>query len=158
VLSYLSYPIERSFMYGVESDVIMQRLARRSQAAFNIIAVMEPQLHDWDLTYEAALQNVGAMRQRKNFAPLFLAVFQNLGFFVSMDGSKLVGEDNMITLGDAAIRHPPHILHALMLNDPGIAAAPMFVSQAFSRHLRTQEVVAGLAAATSALHEVREPA
>lgn len=145
-------------MYGVPSDPIMQRIARRSQSAFNIITVMEPQLHDWDLDYAHALQNEGAMRQRKNFDPLFLAVFQNLGFFVSMDGSRALGEGNIITLGDAALKYPPMALHALMLNDPGLASAPIFVSQAFARHLMTPEVTQGVRVSQASAHHVKEPA
>jgi hypothetical protein len=145
-------------MYGVKSDPIMMRIARRSQAAFNIVTVMEPQMHDWDLTYEGASRNRGAMQQRKNFDPLFIAVFNNLGYFVSMDGSRAVGEESMITLGDAALKYEPLILHAIMLNDPGIAAAPMFASQVLVRHLMMPDIATGLLVSQNAMHRVKEPA
>lgn len=158
MLSYLKYPIQRSFMYGVQSDSTMQRIARRSQAAFNIITVMEPQLHDWDLDYAHAQRNEGAMRMRKSFDPLFLGVFQNLGYFVSMDGSKALGEDNMITLGDAALKYEPIILHALMVNDGGLAAAPIFWSNAFGMHLASPEIREGVKITQAVTHHVKEPA
>lgn len=158
MLSYLKYPIQRSFLYGVQVDPIMERIARRSQAVFNIIAVLDPQIHDWDLDYRHASVNLGAMAKREQFTPLFTGVFNNLGFHASLEGSKALGEKKMITLGDAALKLPPLTLHALMVNDPVLAKAPLFASRMFENHLTTQEVLGGLLRAHDALHEVKEPA
>lgn len=158
MLSYLKYPIQRSFLYGVQSDPVMERISRRSQAVFNIIAVLDPQIHDWDVEYRIAKLNRGTMERRAMFTPLFVGVFNNLGFHASMGGSAALGESAPITLGDAALKLPPLTLHALMLNDPQLATAPFFASRMVTMHLKMPDVLAGLVLAHDALHEVKEPA
>jgi hypothetical protein len=98
------------------------------------------------------------MEQRANFTPLFMGVFNNLGFHASMRGSQALGESTPITLGDAALKLPPLTLHALMLNDPTLATAPFFASRMVTMHLKMPEVLTGLLRAHDALHEVKEPA
>lgn len=154
ILSYLRYPIRESFHYGLETDPVLIRIARRSQAVFNLVTLMEPQMHDWDFNLAAARKFPKTLALRDTMNPLFEGVFNNMGFYLAPETARALNRPKPLTLGEACVILRPMELHAVLLNDNDIHQAPFFASRFMQFHLQEREVVGSLLHTQSVAHEV----
>lgn len=123
-MNYLGYPISENFHYGDPSSNAVVRMARRSQACFNILALLDANVAPSQFDVRRFIHDAHLMRKRHRFDTLFEMIFESLGY----------SDRSGLTLQELSLMRSPDVLRQQMLYSESLHASPLLCAS-MRKHL-----------------------
>lgn len=145
VQNYLRFPIQECGFYGDATDYeigVLRYLMLTSQAVFNVLAIVDPRMHEMQMSAEAARQHPVLRNYREQvIGAIVPKVYRTLQLEVQPG----------LTLENAVLKLKPECIRPMMRRSPDMRKSALFANPVL-RQIILESSDAGIATTSASIH------